>query len=89
MTAVGQAFLNTSTGKTADVKMEKSSGDEKNIIFTCEADVKHYYDYAARANATMHLNHKPGEILQVDWAGTTAAIPAYVFVSAALPPLGV
>ena len=51
---------------------------------------KHYYDYAARANATMHLNHKPGEILQVDWAGTTAqvigtdtgeAIPAYVFVS--------
>ena len=51
---------------------------------------KHYYDYAAKANATMHLNHKPGEILQVDWAGTTAqvidtdtgeAIPAYVFVS--------
>lgn len=38
----------------------------------------------------MHLNHKPGEILQVDWAGSTAhvidtdtgeAIPAYVFVS--------
>ena len=38
----------------------------------------------------MHLNHKPGEILQVDWAGDTAAIvdpengeiiPAYVFVA--------
>ena len=26
---------------------------------------KHYYDYAARANATMHRNHKPGEILQL------------------------
>ena len=22
----------------------------------------------------MHLNHKPGEIMQVDWAGDTAAI---------------
>lgn len=22
----------------------------------------------------MHLNHKPGEIVQVDWAGDTAAI---------------
>lgn len=38
----------------------------------------------------MHLNHKPGEIMQVDWAGDTAtvidtdtgeAIPAYMFVS--------
>ena len=38
----------------------------------------------------MHLKHKPGEILQVDWAGQTAevidtdtgeVIPAYIFVS--------
>lgn len=38
----------------------------------------------------MHLNHKPGEIMQVDWAGDTASvidtdtgeiIPAYVFVA--------
>lgn len=44
----------------------------------------------------MHLNHKPGEIMQVDWAGDTAAvidtdtgevIPAYVFV-ATLPYSG-
>lgn len=51
---------------------------------------KHYRDYAIKTNATMHLNHKPGEIMQVDWAGDTAtvidtdtgeAIPAYVFVS--------
>ena len=57
---------------------------------------KHYYDHAAKSNATMHLNHKPGEILQVDWAGTTApvidtdtgeVIPAYVFV-AVLPYSG-
>lgn len=51
---------------------------------------KHYRDYAVKTNATMHLNHKPGEIMQVDWAGDTAtivntdtgeAITAYVFVS--------
>lgn len=44
----------------------------------------------------MHLNHKPGEIMQVDWAGDTAAvidtdtgeeIPVYVFV-ATLPYSG-
>jgi len=38
----------------------------------------------------MHLNHKPGEIMQVDWAGDNAAvidtdtgeaIPAYIFVA--------
>lgn len=51
---------------------------------------KYYRDYTAKTNATMHLNHKPGEIMQVDWAGDTASvidsntgevIPAYVFVS--------
>ena len=44
----------------------------------------------------MHLNHKPGEIMQVDRAGDTASvtdtdtgeiIPAYVFV-ATLPYSG-
>lgn len=28
---------------------------------------KYYRDYAVKTNATMHLNHKPGEIMQVDW----------------------
>lgn len=57
---------------------------------------KYYSDYLNRINATMHLNHKPGDIMQVDWAGDTAAvvdtdtgeiIPAYVFV-ATLPYSG-
>ena len=52
--------------------------------------VQYYADYLAKVNATMHLNHKPGEVMQVDWAGDTAAvidtntgeiIPAYVFVA--------
>ena len=58
---------------------------------------KYYADYLAKVSATMHLNHKPGEVIQVDWAGDTAAvidtdtgeimIPAYVFV-ATLPYSG-
>lgn len=50
-----------------------------------------YYHRFAKVNkATMHLNHKPGENMEVDWAGQTAAIvdrvtgeniPAYVFVA--------
>ena len=51
---------------------------------------KYYNDYVVKNNATMHLNHKPGEIMQVDWTGETSfvtdtvtgeAIPAYIFVS--------
>lgn len=57
---------------------------------------KYYGDFLVKKNATMHLNHKPGEIMQVDWAGDTASIidtdtgntiPAYVFV-ATLPYSG-
>ena len=35
---------------------------------------KYYADYLVKVNATMHLNHKPGEVMQVDWAGDTAAV---------------
>lgn len=57
---------------------------------------KYYADYLAKSNATMHLNHKLGEVMQVDWAGDIASvidtdtgeiIPAYVFV-ATLPYSG-
>ena len=64
--------------------------DEGELPYQLTQFKKHYRDYAVKANATMHLNHKPGEIMQVDWAGDTAtvtdtdtgeAIPAYIFVS--------
>lgn len=57
---------------------------------------KYYNDFLAKKSVTMHLNHKPGEIMQVDWAGDTATvidtdtgevIKAYVFV-AVLPYSG-
>jgi transposase len=54
---------------------------------------KYYRDWAMQTKVTMHINRKPGEIMEVDWAGTTAKIidtdtgddiDAYLFV-AALP----
>ncbi len=57
---------------------------------------KYYSDYVHKTKATMHLNHKPGEIMEVDWAGQNAhiidtdtgeIIKAYVFV-AVLPYSG-
>jgi len=57
---------------------------------------KLYHEYIQKTKATMRIHHKPGEKLEVDWAGKTAtimdnisgeAIKAYVFV-AALPYSG-
>ena len=51
---------------------------------------KHYSDYVQKTKATMHIGHKPGEIMEVDWAGQTAfiqntdtgePIKAYIFVA--------
>jgi transposase len=50
----------------------------------------HYQQFARKKRATMHIQRKPGEQIEVDWAGQTAAIindetgeiiPAYVFVA--------
>ncbi len=32
---------------------------------------KYYRDYSVKHNLTMHLEHKPGDVMQVDWAGDT------------------
>ncbi len=57
---------------------------------------KHYREYLVTTKATMHIVRKPGEIMEVDWAGQTAhlmdsdtgdLIDAYVFV-ATLPYSG-
>ena len=57
---------------------------------------KRYRDYAVIHKATMHIEHKPGEQMEVDWAGGTMeltdnitgdSIPAYIFV-AVLPYSG-
>lgn len=57
---------------------------------------KHYREYLVKNKATMHISRKPGETMEVDWAGQTAEVvdsdtgeilDAYVFV-AALPYSG-
>ena len=51
----------------------------------------HYRQYAVIHKATLRIEHKPGERMEVDWAGTTMAlqdnitgkpIPVYLFVAA-------
>jgi len=50
----------------------------------------HYQEYATKNKATLRIHHKPGDRMEVDWAGDTAfiqdnisgkPIPVYVFVS--------
>ena len=70
--------------------------EEGAIPYQLTAFKRHYREYAAQTKATMHINRKPGETMEVDWAGQTAQIvdcdtgeslEAYVFV-AALPYSG-
>ena len=51
---------------------------------------KYYADYVYKTKATMHMDHKPGDTMQVDWAGQTGGIintdtggiiPVYLFVA--------
>ena len=51
---------------------------------------KYYSDFVHKTKATMHLEHKIGDTMQVDWAGQTGGIidsdtgeiiPTYLFVS--------
>jgi transposase len=55
-----------------------------------------YQHYAAKTKATLRVEHKPGERMEVDWAGSTASIqdtitgksiPVYVYI-AVLPCSG-
>jgi transposase len=50
----------------------------------------HYRAYARKTKATMRIKRKPGELLEVDWAGSTLPVfdqhtgettPAYIFVA--------
>jgi transposase len=60
------------------------------IPYSYRSFVRHYSNYANKHKATMRIRRKPGEIIEVDWAGSTASIidrdtgetiKAYVFVA--------
>jgi transposase len=65
--------------------------NSKQIPYQSTQFYKYYSDYVQKNSATMHINRKPGDIMEVDWAGKTATITdpldgegikAYIFVSA-------
>jgi len=71
----------------------RTSGD---IPFMYTQFCKLYREYAITSKATMHIEHKPGQKLEVDWAGQTLSVTdsitgteakAYLFV-ATLPCSG-
>jgi transposase len=54
---------------------------------------KYFHEYANTSKATMHINRKPGETMEVDWAGGTASIkntdtgePITVYIFVAVLP---
>lgn len=63
---------------------------EKKIPYKITQFKKYCHDYAIKQQLTMHLDHKPGDIMQVDWAGDTLRmvdtttgelLDVYLFVS--------
>lgn len=61
-----------------------------NVPFMYTQFCYYYREYIKKNKATMHINRKPGEIMEVDWAGDTATVtdstigkelPAYIFVA--------
>lgn len=67
---------------------------ESTIPYQYTQFCEYYRDFARKNKATMRIKRKPGELLEVDWAGTTLnvtdsltgeLIPAYVFFVATLP----
>lgn len=60
------------------------------ISYSYRSFARHYSNYAEKYKATLRIRRKPGEIMEVDWAGSTAFIvdrdmgekvKAYVFVA--------
>ena len=86
-------------GMTIEVQWMKYSEEcrqNREIPYQMTQFRKYYRDFAVKTKATMHINHKPGEVIEVDWAGQTAhivdtdngeLIEAYIFV-ASLPYSG-
>ncbi|QQK77782.1 IS21 family transposase [Salicibibacter cibarius] len=72
---------------------EKKAQEQEKIPYAYRTFTEHYHDFAQKYKATMRIKRKPGEVLEVDWAGSTLFIidpdtgekvKVYVFV-AALP----
>lgn len=52
-------------------KYQEKCIQEKKIPYKITQFKKYCHDYAMKQQLTVHLDHKPGDIMQVDWAGDT------------------
>ena len=89
----------TKTSMTLEVQWMKYSEEcrrNDEIPYQLTQFKKYYREFAMKTKATMHIERKPGELIEVDWAGKTAEvidtntgeiIVAYIFV-ATLPYSG-
>src|SRR5699024_8561807 len=68
----------------------RSAGPIIKFLIRTVVFLPHYSNYADKYKATLRIRRKPGEIMEVDWAGSTAFIidrdtgekvKAYVFVA--------
>lgn len=82
------------SGVTMSLLWNEYSGECRQsgeIPYMYSAFCDRYREYSVRSKATMHIERRPGEQLEVDWAGQTMEItdnltgeiiPAYIFVAA-------
>ena len=69
---------------------EAESRANNKIPYSYRSFIRHYSHYAQKYKATLRIHRKPGELMEVDWAGSTAFIidrdsgekvKAYIFVA--------
>src|SRR5699024_5415658 len=44
------------------------------IPYAYRTFAEHYHEYAMKYKATLRIRRKPGELLEVDWAGSTMSV---------------
>lgn len=78
------------TLKLLHYEYSQRARDSKKIPYAYRTFCTHYGKYAKKHKSTMPIRRKPGEIMEVDWAGDTLSIqerstgeqlPVYVFVA--------
>src|SRR5690625_2993374 len=52
----------------------REAHNAQKVPYAYRTFAEHYRDYAMKYKATMRIRRKPGEILEVDWAGTTLSV---------------
>lgn len=78
------------TLKLLHYEYDQRARDSKKIPYAYRTFCRHYGKYAKKYKLTMPIRRKPGEIMEVDWAGdklsikdrnTGEKLPIYVFVA--------